>query len=182
MQFQIAPGLDVGILYIFAIGSLSVYGVILAGYASNNKYSFLGGMRSSAQLISYEIPLGMSILGMVLLAQLERESAVASLHQPHPKPLVRRVAGECGQSRPGDHGGLTGEEGIVATEIQSQSTVPIPAPLSTRISARPAARGALLIARGPGPPAGAHRTTPPGRAGDPGGWGNGGWPRRPAIG
>ena len=68
VQFQIAPGVDVGILYIFAIGSLGVYGVILAGWASNNKYSFLGGLRSSAQLISYEIPLGMSILGMVLLA------------------------------------------------------------------------------------------------------------------
>jgi NADH-quinone oxidoreductase subunit H len=68
MQFQIAPGIDVGIVYIFAIGSLAVYGVILAGWASNNKYSFLGGLRSSAQLISYEIPLGMSILGMVLLA------------------------------------------------------------------------------------------------------------------
>jgi NADH-quinone oxidoreductase subunit H len=69
LQFQIAPGVDIGIVYIFAIGSLAVYGVILAGYASNNKYSFLGGMRSSAQLISYEIPLGMSILGMVLLAR-----------------------------------------------------------------------------------------------------------------
>ena len=68
IQFQIAPGVDVGILYVFAIGSLAVYGVILAGWASNNKYSFLGGLRSSAQLISYEIPLGMSILGMVLLA------------------------------------------------------------------------------------------------------------------
>jgi NADH-quinone oxidoreductase subunit H len=68
VQFQIAPGVDVGILYIFAIGSLGVYGVIIAGWASNNKYSFLGGLRSSAQLISYEIPLGMSILGMVLLA------------------------------------------------------------------------------------------------------------------
>lgn len=69
MQFQIAPGVDIGILYIFAIGSLSVYGVILAGWASNNKYSFLGGMRSSAQLISYEIPLGLSILGIVLFAR-----------------------------------------------------------------------------------------------------------------
>ena len=67
-SFQIAPGVDIGILYIFAIGSLAVYGVILAGWASNNKYSFIGGLRSSAQLISYEIPLGMSILGMVLLA------------------------------------------------------------------------------------------------------------------
>jgi NADH-quinone oxidoreductase subunit H len=67
IQFQIAPGIDIGILYIFAVGSLSVYGVILAGFASNNKYSFLGGLRSSAQLISYEIPMGMSILGMILL-------------------------------------------------------------------------------------------------------------------
>ena len=68
VEFQLAPGIDVGIVYVFAIGSLAVYGVILAGWASNNKYSFLGGLRSSAQLISYEIPLGMSILGMVLLA------------------------------------------------------------------------------------------------------------------
>ena len=68
IDFQIAPGVDVGIVYVFAIGSLAVYGVILGGWASNNKYSFLGGLRSSAQLISYEIPLGMSILGMVLLA------------------------------------------------------------------------------------------------------------------
>jgi NADH-quinone oxidoreductase subunit H len=68
VEFQIAPGVDVGIVYVFAIGSLAVYGVILAGWSSNNKYSFLGGVRSSAQMISYEIPLGMSILGMVLVA------------------------------------------------------------------------------------------------------------------
>jgi NADH-quinone oxidoreductase subunit H len=68
IDFQIAPYMDVGIVYIFAIGSLAVYGVILAGWASNNKYSFIGGLRSSAQLISYEIPLGLSILGMVLVA------------------------------------------------------------------------------------------------------------------
>ncbi len=67
IQFQISPGIDIGILYVFAIGSLAVYAVILAGWASNNKYSFLGGLRSSAQLISYEIPMGMSILGMVLI-------------------------------------------------------------------------------------------------------------------
>ncbi len=67
-SFRSRPGSISAIVYVFAIGSLAVYGVILGGWASNNKYSFLGGLRSSAQLISYEIPLGMSILGMVLLA------------------------------------------------------------------------------------------------------------------
>jgi NADH-quinone oxidoreductase subunit H len=68
IDFQIAPGVDIGILYVFAVGSLAVYAVILAGWASNNKYAFLGALRSSAQLISYEIPLGLSVLGMVLIA------------------------------------------------------------------------------------------------------------------
>ena len=67
-RFPDRPGVDIGIVYVFAVGSLAVYGVILAGWASNNKYSFIGGLRSSAQLISYEIPLGLSILGMVLWA------------------------------------------------------------------------------------------------------------------
>src|SRR5271157_159164 len=69
MDFQIAPNINIGILYVFAIGSLAVYGIILAGWASNNKYAFIGALRSSAQLISYEIPLAMSILGMVLIAR-----------------------------------------------------------------------------------------------------------------
>jgi NADH-quinone oxidoreductase subunit H len=68
MNFQIAPYVDIGIVYVFAVGSLNVYGVILAGWASNNKYSFIGALRSSAQLISYEIPLGLSVLGVVLWA------------------------------------------------------------------------------------------------------------------
>jgi NADH-quinone oxidoreductase subunit H len=66
-RFIISPGVDIGIVYIFAVTSLTVYAVILGGWASNSKYSFLGGIRSSAQVISYEIPLGMSILGVVLL-------------------------------------------------------------------------------------------------------------------
>jgi NADH-quinone oxidoreductase subunit H len=66
MDWFIAPNVDIGIIYVFAIGSLGVYGIILAGWASNNKYSFIGALRSSAQLISYEIPLGLSILGLVL--------------------------------------------------------------------------------------------------------------------
>lgn len=62
----ILPGLDIGILYVFAVGSLAVYGIILGGWASDNKYSLLGCLRSSAQIISYEIPLGMSIVGVLL--------------------------------------------------------------------------------------------------------------------
>lgn len=62
----IAPGMDVGMLYVFALSSIAVYGVILGGWASNNKYSFLGGLRSSAQLIAYELPLSLGILGVVL--------------------------------------------------------------------------------------------------------------------
>ena len=62
----ILPGLDIGILYVFALGSLSVYGIILGGWASDNKYSLLGCLRSSAQIIIYEIPLGMSIVGVLL--------------------------------------------------------------------------------------------------------------------
>lgn len=62
----VAPGLDVAMIYIFALSSIAVYGVILGGWASNNKYSFLGGLRSSAQMIAYELPLGLGILGVVL--------------------------------------------------------------------------------------------------------------------
>lgn len=67
IRLVVAPQVDVGMLYVFALSSLAVYGVILGGWASNNKYSFLGGLRSSAQLIAYEIPLGLGILGVVLM-------------------------------------------------------------------------------------------------------------------
>jgi len=67
IALSVAPDLDIGLLFVFAISSLSVYGVVLGGWSSNNKYSLLGGLRSSAQLISYELPLGLSVLGVVLL-------------------------------------------------------------------------------------------------------------------
>jgi NADH-quinone oxidoreductase subunit H len=67
-RFIIAPNVDIGIVFIFAVTSLAVYGVILGGWASNNKYSALGSLRASAQVISYEIPLGMSVLGVALLS------------------------------------------------------------------------------------------------------------------
>lgn len=68
LRFLIAPNVDIGLVFIFAVGSLTVYGVILGGWASNNKYSALGSLRASAQVISYEIPLGMSVLGVVLMS------------------------------------------------------------------------------------------------------------------
>ena len=64
----IAPGVDIGLLFLLAISSLSAYGIILGGWASNNKYSLFGAIRSCAQFISYEIPLGLSILGIVMFA------------------------------------------------------------------------------------------------------------------
>jgi NADH-quinone oxidoreductase subunit H len=60
--------LNVGILYIFALSSLAVYGVVLAGWSSNSKYSLLGGLRSSAQMISYEIGFGLSVVGILMIA------------------------------------------------------------------------------------------------------------------
>lgn len=68
VELIVAPGLDVGIIYIFAVSSIAVYGVLLGSWASNNKYAFFGGLRSAAQLVSYEIPLGLGILGVVLAA------------------------------------------------------------------------------------------------------------------
>lgn len=68
IELIVAPGIDVGMIFVFALSSIAVYGVILGGWASNNKYSFLGGLRSSAQLIAYELPLGLGILGVVLMS------------------------------------------------------------------------------------------------------------------
>ncbi|MFN8474446.1 MAG: NADH-quinone oxidoreductase subunit NuoH [Anaerolineae bacterium] len=59
--------LPVGVMYMLAISSLGVYGIVLGGWASNNKYSLIGGLRSSAQLISYELALGLSLIGVVML-------------------------------------------------------------------------------------------------------------------
>jgi NADH-quinone oxidoreductase subunit H len=67
-QFVIAPNLDIGIVFVFAISSLNVYAIILGGWSSNNKYSVLGALRATSQVISYEIPMSLSILGVALLA------------------------------------------------------------------------------------------------------------------
>jgi len=66
-QPMVLANLNVGILYTFGIVSLGVYSIVLAGYAANSKYPFLGGIRSGAQMISYEIPMGMSVVPVFML-------------------------------------------------------------------------------------------------------------------
>ena len=63
----VVADVNVGILYLFAISSLGVYGVVMGGWASNNKYSLLGAIRSSAQMISYELSLGLSLIGVLMI-------------------------------------------------------------------------------------------------------------------
>jgi len=60
--------LDVGVLYLFALSSLGVYGIVMAGWAANNKYTLIGGLRSSAQMFSYELALGLSFVSLILVA------------------------------------------------------------------------------------------------------------------
>jgi len=64
----LAGGVNVGMLYILSVASIAVYGIVLAGWSSNNKYAMLGGIRSSAQMVSYELALGLSIIGPLMLA------------------------------------------------------------------------------------------------------------------
>ena len=70
---------DIGILYILAVSSLGVYGVVLGGWASNNKYALLGGVRASAQMISYELSLGLSLIGVLMVTGSLKLSDVVNL-------------------------------------------------------------------------------------------------------
>ncbi|MHC5002735.1 MAG: NADH-quinone oxidoreductase subunit NuoH [Planctomycetota bacterium] len=86
-----AANVNIGVVYLIAVTSLGVYGIVLGGWASNNKFSFLGGMRASAQMISYEIPLGLALLSLILTAGTIRPDVIVAqqlegqwylLHQP----------------------------------------------------------------------------------------------------
>src|SRR5206468_787293 len=73
---MVIADINVGILYVFAIASLGVYGIVLAGWASNSKYPFLGGVRSSSQMISYELSLGLAVIPIFLLVRNLRLTSV----------------------------------------------------------------------------------------------------------
>jgi NADH-quinone oxidoreductase subunit H len=89
---SIAP-LPIGFLYILAISSLGVYGIVLAGWSSNNKYALLGGLRSSAQMISYEIAMGMATIPVLLLSGNVSLSAIVAEQTSGQWPLAWNVFG-----------------------------------------------------------------------------------------
>jgi NADH-quinone oxidoreductase subunit H len=87
---------NVGVLYLFALSGLGVYGIVLAGWASNSKYSLLGGLRSAAQMISYELALTLSVVGVLIQAgslDLVEIVRAQSGRDPNPKatPLGDRI-------------------------------------------------------------------------------------------
>jgi NADH-quinone oxidoreductase subunit H len=67
-DWAVVADIDAGLLYILAMSSLGVYGLIIAGWASNSKYAFLGALRSSAQMVSYEVAMGFALVGVLILA------------------------------------------------------------------------------------------------------------------
>ena len=85
--------LNLGLLYFFAIGGLAVVGLLMAGWSSYNKYSLLGGLRAAAQVVSYEIPLTLSVVGLILLAGTMNMDTIAGI-RPAGSPT-----GTCSSSR-----------------------------------------------------------------------------------
>jgi NADH-quinone oxidoreductase subunit H len=79
VEYQlVVADLNVGVLYVLAIASLGTYGIVMAGWASNNKYAFLGAVRSTSQMISYEISMGLSIIGLMLIFSSLRLTDIAA--------------------------------------------------------------------------------------------------------
>lgn len=85
---MVVADLNVGVLYIFAVASIAVYGIVLAGWSSNSKYPFLGGIRSSSQMISYELGLGLSAIPVLLIAGTTSLSKITNYQVEHGWLLV----------------------------------------------------------------------------------------------
>ena len=83
--------INVGVLYIMSVASIAVYGIVLAGWSSNNKYAMMGGLRSTAQMISYEIALGLSFVGVILLAGSARMTEIVELQKSYWFVLLQPV-------------------------------------------------------------------------------------------
>jgi len=77
----VVADLDVGILFVFAFGSLATYGVVLAGWSSNNNWSFIGGMRAAAQMLSYEVAMGLTIIGVIMVFGSLRLTEIGALQE-----------------------------------------------------------------------------------------------------
>lgn len=92
IPMQIA-NVNVGILYVLAIGSVSVYGTVLAGWSSNNKYSLLGSLRAAAQLISYEVTLGVALVGVLMLTSTLNLNGIINYQQQNMWLIVPQILG-----------------------------------------------------------------------------------------
>src|SRR5262245_33795471 len=90
INLQVA-NINIGILYVFAMGSLGVYGIVIGAWASNNKFSLLGGVRGSAQMISYEIAMGLSVIGILMVFGTLELQAIRSEERRVGEVCVSRV-------------------------------------------------------------------------------------------
>ena len=88
----VVSDLNVGLLFVLALSSLSVYGVALGGWASNSKFSLLGGVRSAAQMISYELPMGLSLVPVVMLSRSFSLVDIVKAQSGYPFILIQPVA------------------------------------------------------------------------------------------
>jgi NADH-quinone oxidoreductase subunit H len=90
--YMVISNLNVGLLYVLALSSLAVYGVTLGGWASNSKYSLLGGIRGAAQMISYEIAMGLSLVPVVMLSHSFSLSDIVNAQSAYPFIVIQPVA------------------------------------------------------------------------------------------
>ena len=91
---MVIADINVGVLYVFAIASLGVYGIVIAGWASNSKYPFLGGVRSTSQMISYELSLGLAVIPIFLLVgqlRLTSSRAISNRSRLDDRAVYRRL-------------------------------------------------------------------------------------------